>query len=135
MKTLAVTLLVLVLAGCTNAPVVQPIIKLEVSSGNDVCQQAAAYARTIAVLREAGINSLQLQEFVVTPKAVLFPTTQIQLRVYSQKTPPNVAYDEVHALCVANGWQNLRPQLVMVDTDPVLKLDTELKTKPRRKSK
>ena len=133
MRTLAI--LLLVLAGCTSAPVVQPIIKLEVSSSNEICQQAAAYARTIAVLREAGINSLQLQEFVVTPKAVLFPTTQIQLRVYSQKTLPNVAYDEVYELCVANGWQNLRPQLVMVETDPVLRLDTELKTKPRRTSR
>lgn len=89
--------IVIVLSGCATQPF----------TGNSVCVQAAEYARTMAVLRDAGISPTQLDEYAVKTKLMLFPTGAIQRAVFTMGGTPDKAAVRVYKACTDNGWKSL----------------------------
>lgn len=94
------------------------------------CVNIAKYGRSIAVLKEAGIPSTSLEEYMTNPTVTSIPMRTIQFYVIYKDLTPGQTYADLLLTCHKVGWTKLEP--VLKEKTPVivdkLKLSTELKT-------
>lgn len=75
------------------------------------CDNSAKYARSIGVLKAAGIPVDELEQYMTNPVVTNIPMRDIQNFAMFFKGNPNELYDTVAKLCMYNGWTELGPQL------------------------
>lgn len=94
------------------------------------CVNIAKYGRSVAVLRDAGIPSTSLEEYMTNPVVTTIPMRTIQFYVISRDITPGQAYSDLLLSCHKVGWTKL--EKVLKDKTPAavdgLKLTTELKS-------
>jgi len=98
----------IVLVGCATNETVKVQQKPYVSPQ---CENSAKYARSIGVLKAAGIPVDELDQYMTNPVVTNIPMRDIQNFAMFFKGNPNELYDTVAKLCMHSGWTALGPQL------------------------
>lgn len=75
------------------------------------CDNSAKYARSIGVLKAAGIPVDELEQYMTNPVVTSIPMRDIQNYSMFFKGNPNELYDSVLKLCAYSGWAALGAQL------------------------
>lgn len=99
MKALA-PLLVLALSACATTS--EPSIE---------CTNAAKYAFTMSMLREAGIPYSSISDYTVRSSVVTFPVNTIQAFVLGNKNSPDHNRATIESICHVAGWPRLEAEL------------------------
>lgn len=99
MKALA-ALIFTALAGCATT-----------EKPSTECTNAAKYAFTMSMLREAGIPYSSISDYTVRSTVVTFPVNTIQAFVLGNKNSPDYNRATVESICHAAGWPRLEAEL------------------------
>lgn len=120
----------LLLTGC--ATMTQPPVDKQ-------CSQLATYARSVAVMKDAGVTILDINSFTSQPVVLTFPLQRLKVEVYNRefKTPAET-YSYFYNMCTTTGYDTMLDQLKQVDqaySGEMLKMSGELTIAPRGKAK
>lgn len=95
------------------------------------CNDAAKFARSMAILKASGISMISIEQYMTTPAVVSFPMRSIQFYVNNHKGNPAAVYSDMLQLCIKTGWHNLEKTLAVINPPPIdqLKLSRSLSKK------
>ena len=114
---LSIFLTTFILLGCSSGPKNNEQFKSVNREINKDCYDAANYAKTMAVLREANIPSTSIEEYTTVSTVTVFPVKTIQQYVLVSKSSPIEAYSTILTLCDNFGWHRLETELKTIYPD------------------
>jgi hypothetical protein len=96
------------------------------------CLNAAKYARSIGVLKEAGIPYSSIEEYMTNPVVTTMPMRTIQFYSIGFKGNPGELYESVLNICEKDTWVSLEKELKGKMKPPIgeLKITTTIKELP-----
>ena len=97
MKVL-LAIVVLFVAGCASAPVVQIDQK---------CDNVAMFARSVAIVRDIGVKESDFNQFVLKPSVQTFPVEYVKHQVFMETKTPVDTYKFFYDKCLLVGYDNL----------------------------
>ena len=90
------------------------------------CDKLAWYARSVATLRDVGVQQSDLNQFATAPQKAQFSVRQVQTQVYktADKTPADI-YVVFYAMCINNGFENTSAVLAIQDNETAAQVSSK----------
>jgi len=90
----------------------------KVVNTDPTCDKLAWYARSVATMRDVGVQQSDIAQYAATPQQASFPIKKVQNQVYKtkDKTPADI-YVVFYAMCINNGFENTSAVLARQDNE------------------